>query len=137
MAQNKDGTNKGKILLMDDDEVILTAITGLLINLGYEIETCKDGWQALTLYKKAIEDSNPFDAVVMDLNIPDSMGGKKAMEELLHIDPLVKGIVSSGFPNHSVMSDYRRFGFCGAVEKPYKIEELDKVLTQVISERSQ
>ena len=137
MAQNKDGTKKRKVLLMDDDEIILSAINGLLVNLGYNIETCRDGWQAISLYEKALKDNNPFDAVVMDLNIPDSMGGKKAMEELLHIDPHAKGIVSSGFPNDSVMSDYRKHGFSGAVEKPYKIEELDKVLTQVISEKSQ
>ncbi len=123
---------KGKILLMDDDEVIRTAVQGLLSSLTYEVESCKDGWQALQVYKKAMEEECPFDAVVMDLNIPDGMGGVKAMEELLVIDPEAKGIISSGFSNDSVMSEYEKYGFRGVVEKPYKIEELDKMLREII-----
>jgi len=127
---------KAKILLMDDDEVIRTAVRGLLENFGYEVKTCRDGKQAIALYKKALQEESPFDAVVMDLNIPEGMGGTKAMKELIAIDPGVKGIVSSGFPNDSVMSDCREFGFSGVVEKPYKIEELDKVLVRIIGEKS-
>ncbi len=136
MSNNAAPSRKAKILLMDDDEVIRTAVRGLLENFGYEVKTCGDGQQAIELYKKALQEESPFDAVVMDLNIPEGMGGTKAMKELLAIDPDAKGVVSSGFPNDSVMSDYRKFGFSGIVEKPYKIEELDKVLVRIISERS-
>ncbi len=129
---NKSSEQKGKILLMDDDEVIRSAVQGLLSNLQYEVESCKEGWQALQMYKKAMAEKCPFDAVVMDLNIPDGMGGVKAMEELLVIDPQAKGIVSSGFSNDSVMSEYKKYGFCGVVEKPDKIEELDSVLREII-----
>ncbi len=134
MSNDAPHNRKAKILLMDDDEVIRTAVRGLLENLGYKVETCGDGKQAIALYKKALQEESPFDAVVMDLNIPEGMGGTKAMKELLAIDPGVKGIVSSGFPNDSVMSDCREFGFSGVVEKPYKIEELDKILVRVIGE---
>ncbi len=121
---------------MDDDEVIRSAVQGLLINLGYNIETCRDGMQAVDLYKKALQEEYPYDAVVMDLNIPDGMGGKKAMEELLRIDPQAKGIISSGFLNDSVMSDCLKFGFSAIIEKPYKIEELEKILIQIMGDKS-
>ena len=124
---------KGKLLLMDDDPVIRTAVQGLLENAGYTVTTCKDGLEAIACYKEALKQGKPFHVVIMDLNIPDGMGGLKAMTELRAIDPEVIGIVSSGYPNESVMTDYKKHGFKCMIEKPYKIEELDEMLEQVIS----
>ncbi len=133
MNSDAGSSKKGKILLMDDDEVIRTAVKGLLENVGWAVATCSDGQQAIDIYTKALQEQEPFDAVIMDLHIPDGMSGTTAMEQLLAVDPDTKGIVSSGFPNDSVMSDYRKFGFSGSVEKPYKIQELDKVLLSIIN----
>jgi len=56
-----------------------------------------------------------------------------ARQELLKIDPSVKAIVSSGYSNDPVMANYREYGFCGVVTKPYSIEELSKTLHEVIN----
>ena len=73
----------------------------------------------------------PFHAVIMDLTIPGGMGGKEAVGEVLRIDPDAKIIASSGYSNDPVMSDYRHYGFCGIIAKPYRIEELGELLSQV------
>jgi CheY-like chemotaxis protein len=124
---------KGKVLLMDDDAVIRFAVCNLLDGLGYETAACKDGNEVVALYKQALEEDSPFDVAILDLHVPEGMGGKKAMKELLALDPGAKGVISSGFPNDAVMKDYMQFGFSGAVEKPYKIEDLDVLLTGIIS----
>jgi len=127
---------KGRILLMDDDDVIRRIVAELLKNLKYEIETAEDGAVAMERYKEAMESDNPFDAVIMDLTIPNGMGGKETIEKLLEIDPDAKAIVSSGFSFDPVMSDFRKYGFKDVLPKPYEISDLDEKLQSVITRMS-
>jgi CheY-like chemotaxis protein len=69
----------------------------------------------------------------MDLTIPGGVDGKEAIKHLMEIDPHVKAIVSSGYANDPVMADYRQYGFCGVVVKPFRMVELTEVLHQVLT----
>ncbi|MEA3431360.1 MAG: PAS domain S-box protein [candidate division WOR-3 bacterium] len=123
---------EGKILLMDDEDIVLKIGGRLLKYLGYDVEFAKDGAEAIALYKKAKESGQPFDAVILDLIVPGAMGGKEAIKKVIKVDSDVKAIVSSGYSNDPIMADYRKFGFSGVITKPYKIEELSKMLHKVI-----
>ena len=124
----------GKILLMDDDENILISVSKTLKQIGYTVELAKDGYEAIELYSQAMESSDPFNAIIMDLTIREGMGGKEAMAKMLQIDPEVKVIVSSGYSTDSIMSNYKEHGFCGVITKPYQIEDLSELLNQVMSQ---
>lgn len=123
---------RGRILVMDDEENIRNVVAEMLEFIGYEaILTC-DGDESLRLYRQALDLGVPFDAVLMDLTIPGGMGGGEAMKILHEIDPAVKGIVSSGYSNDPILSDYTAFGFQGIITKPYKLTELRNVLERVL-----
>ncbi|MCX7913477.1 MAG: PAS domain S-box protein, partial [Thermodesulfovibrionales bacterium] len=124
---------KGKILVMDDEEIIRDLAREILNHLGYECFLCKDGKEAFEIYKEAKEKGDPFDAVIMDLTIPGGMGGKELMSQLLQYDPKVKAIVSSGYSSNPVMALYRDFGFAGVIRKPFRIKEFSEVLHQVLN----
>lgn len=123
---------KGRILLMDDDESILEVTSEVLVYLGYEVEVARDGNEALDLYVKAKECKTPFDVVIIDLTIRGKMGGTETIHRLLRIDPKVKAIVSSGYSDDPIMANYKKYGFCGVVTKPYTIEELSEALCKVL-----
>ncbi|RJR18307.1 MAG: PAS domain S-box protein, partial [Desulfobacteraceae bacterium] len=97
--EEEEGTEeiKGKILIMDDEEIILDVASEALTCTGYDVCVCKNGEEAIRLYREAMEKEIPFDAVIMDLTIPGGMGGKEAIKKILELDPEVKGIVSSGY----------------------------------------
>ena len=125
---------RGEILLMDDDPMIRKVAGNMIEHLGYTVVFAKDGLEALQIYRDAVDAGHRFEAVVMDLTIPGGMGGKEAIKELLELDSTARVIVSSGYSNDQVMSDYRVYGFKGVVVKPYRIEELSMALKSVICE---
>jgi CheY-like chemotaxis protein len=131
-AQLKKGS--GKILVMDDDEAIREVTEKILMELGYEVGSAADGAETIALYRDAAQSGQPFDAVIMDLTIPGGMGGKEAIQQLLQIDPKVTAIVSSGYSNDPIMSEYEKYGFRGVATKPYRIEKLSWVLHDVLME---
>jgi signal transduction histidine kinase/ActR/RegA family two-component response regulator len=122
---------EGRILLVDDEEIIRRAAGEALTRMGYEVQFAEDGGAGIELYREAMDAARPFHAVIMDLTIPGGMGGKDAVGEILRIDPAAKIIASSGYSNDPVMSDFRQYGFCGIITKPYRIEELGELLSRV------
>jgi len=123
---------KGRILVMDDEKMVIK-ITGHILNrLGYDASFSKDGAQAVEMYKEAMKSGSPFDAVILDLTVRGGMGGKEAIKKLIEIDPKVKAIVSSGYSNSQVMTSYKDYGFIGVIAKPYNINELSKELNEVL-----
>ncbi len=123
---------RGRVLFMDDKEIVRNAVGEVLQALGYEAVCTEEGEETLELYRRALDAGKPFDVVVLDLTVVRGMGGREAIEKLLEIDPLAKVVVSSGFPNDPVMVDHSRYGASAAIIKPYNSSELDKVLAKVI-----
>ena len=123
---------EGRVLVMDDEEILRKVAEKMLLELGYEVECVQDGAEALEFYQKAKQSGKCFDAVIMDLTIPGAMGGKKTIEKLNKIDPEAIAIVSSGYSNDPIMSNYQEYGFRGVVTKPYQIKELSWVMQEVL-----
>ena len=123
----------GRILIMDDESFIRDVLGRLFTHFGYEVGYAKDGAEALAAYKGAVEEDRPYHVVIMDLVIPGGMGGREAVRKLLEFDPKAKVIVSSGYSNDPIMANYRHYGFCEAVSKPYRNEELRTVVQKVLA----
>jgi len=123
---------EGKILVMDDEQMIRELAGEILWYLGYEVQFARDGEEAVALYKAALKTARPFDAVILDLTVRGGMGGKEAIQKLIEIDPEVKGIVTSGYSDDPGMTDFKKYGFRGVAAKPYTLEELGEQLSRVM-----
>jgi PAS domain S-box-containing protein len=126
---------EGKILVMDDEVILRKVAERMLLELGYEVQCVQDGTEALELYEKAKRSGQSFDAVIMDLTIPGGMGGTETVKKLLAIDSKAIAVVSSGYSNDPIISNYQEYGFSGVVTKPYRIEELSWVMRDVLTDR--
>lgn len=122
-----------RVLLMDDDTMVLDVVSRMLSHLGFDSMTAKDGEEAIELYTKAHETGESFDVVILDLTIKGGMGGEETVKKLLEYDPKVTALVSSGHTNDHIVSNYKDFGFKGVVEKPYNIKELQEKLGKIVS----
>ena len=118
----------GRVLFMDDEDLLQDLVGAMLAHLGYEFVCAANGEEALARYA----DSGPFDAVIVDLTVPGGMGGYETVQKLRVINPDVRAIVSSGYSNDPMMTNYQEHGFSGVIAKPYQMAELGKVLEEVI-----
>ena len=123
---------RGRVLFMDDDEEIRRLGAAMLRRLGYEATTVSDGDAAVLEYRNGLKSSSPYDVVILDLTIAGGVGGCEAMERLLQIDPHVKAVVSSGYSNDQVLSNYPEYGFSGIVTKPYETAALATTLNELL-----
>lgn len=127
-------SGKGRVLVMDDEKIVRDVVGEMLQFIGYKADFAKDGGAAVEKYKEAMASGSQFDAVIMDLTVPEGLGGKEAVKLLLDVDSKARVIVASGYSHDPIMSDYESFGFKGVVTKPFQIEDLDRVLQEVMTD---
>jgi PAS domain S-box-containing protein len=130
-TESKPLSGNGKVLIMDDEDMIRDLLESMLVALKYEVSSARDGSEAVRLYRESKRAGKPFDLVIMDLTIPGGMGGREAIGKLLEIDPMVKAVVSSGYADSPILSEYKKYGFSGVALKPYRIAELSRILKEL------
>ena len=123
----------GRVLVMDDEEIVRNVACDIIKSIGYEVEAVKDGTEAIDAYRKAKECGRAFDAVIMDLTIPGGLGGKETIAKLQAIDPEIKAIVSSGYSDDPILANHAAYGFKAIIAKPYTIDNLGHILQKVIA----
>ncbi len=124
---------KHKILLIDDEQILLDVTSSMLVHLGYEVATAQCHEEALGIYGKAKEAGQPFSLIIMDLTLRGDEGGETAIRRWLAIHPEVKAVISSGYVRDPVIEEYWKYGFAGAMMKPYTLGELEKALAKAIA----
>lgn len=127
---------RGRILVLDDDRSMRRMMDRIIDEFGYEAECAERGEEAVRLYSEAMQSGNRFSAVILDLTIRGGLGGSKILDRLREIDPGVRAVVTSGYPDHPVMAKSERYGFLGVLSKPYRIEELKETLRRVVDSDS-
>jgi signal transduction histidine kinase/ActR/RegA family two-component response regulator len=124
--------SSAKVLVMDDEETIREVAGNLLRALGHECEFAERGESAVAMFKAARDEGRPFDLVLLDLTIRGGMGGAETIQKLRTIDPEVKAIVSSGYSDEAVLSDYQNWGFKIFLKKPYQLEDLQRAVDSLL-----
>jgi|GEM_PF-1208295 len=124
---------KARILIMDDEQMVLDVLATMLQAVGHEVLISRDGDTCIHLYEESLQSTTPIDLIIMDLTIPGGKGGKETVQEILQRDRQARVIVSSGYSNDPVMAHYAEYGFCGAVSKPFCLDELSSVINTVLA----
>jgi PAS domain S-box-containing protein len=127
------GPSSGRVLVMDDDDLVRKSICRVLDTLGYDYVEAANGLSAALEYKKCMESGKRPDAVILDLTVKAGMGGEEAASRILELDPSAKIFVSSGYSENPVTANYREYGFCGFLQKPYDARDLDKKLRAALA----
>jgi len=124
-----------RILVLEDDHLVRALIVRNLSSQGYEVVESVEGSETVQRYQESITEGRPFDLVVLDLSIPNGMGGLRTIERLRAMDPNVLAIVSSGYSDDPVMAQPAAYGFAAVLPKPYEPVELLRMVKSLLSAR--
>lgn len=111
---------QGSILIVDDEEIIRNFAAKALRNLGYTVNTCGDGVEALDFFA---EHFSEIDLVILDLVMP-RLSGQQVFSQMKQINPDVRVLLSSGFTQSHIASAMMKEGALGFLSKPFHIAEL-------------
>ena len=131
-SREKDKIETFTILIVDDEADIRDLFKLNLQRLGYKTTEASNGDDALSLYQQALEINSPINAVILDLTLPGSMGGKEIARKIRVLDPQAKIIISSGNTAAAEMMEYQKHGFDAALEKTFNREMIEQVLKEVL-----
>jgi DNA-binding NtrC family response regulator len=129
--KKKSTARKYRILLMDDEDAILSATSEMLSFLGHKVTIARNGEEAIELFRKAHDDTQSYDAVILDITVPGGIGAEETLPRLREIDPGVRAIISSGYATHPLLISFASHGFSSALIKPYGFKELEESLGQI------
>ena len=116
------------ILLVDDEEVNIDAVGGLLETLGYTVLTAQSGQDAIELYRK---NQKNIPLVILDMIMP-VMSGSETFEKLKEINPHIKVLLSSGYSINGQAAEILERGCKGFIQKPFNVLELSLNIREVL-----
>lgn len=120
-----------RVLLMDDDPVVVQVTANFLKIAGFRVDSVAGGDAAISAVTEAHSVGDPYVVAVLDLTIPGGKGGKEVVSTLKAVDPGLKAIVSSGYIKDDAMTDFPRYGFDAACAKPYLLKEMQKLIERL------
>jgi len=123
-----------KILVVDDEEIVLDVTGGMLNYMGCRVGYAKNGLEAVARYKKAFDDGEPFDAVILNLSLPGGPNAAETMKKLQQIHAQVKVVASTSSPDNPVVGKLKELGFRAFLLRPYKSAQLAEALNRALSE---
>ncbi len=119
------------ILLIDDDEVVLSVASRILSRLGYRLRLACGGRQGLDLFEACADE---IDLVVLDVIMPD-LTADEVFEGLRRIDPGVIVLLASGYSINPEIESLLAKGCKGLVSKPFSLYMLAEKVRNAIDER--
>jgi two-component system, cell cycle sensor histidine kinase and response regulator CckA len=117
----------GTVLLVDDEEGVLTTGKAMLQLLGFEVLTASEGGEAVDLYRVHREE---IVCVLLDLTMP-KMDGQATFRKLREENPGVKVLLCSGYSEQQVAQQFSGSELAGFLQKPYGLSVLQEHLRRI------
>jgi signal transduction histidine kinase len=121
---------KGTVLLVDDEEDVLTVAERMLQVLGHDVITATDGQEAVDVYRNNAGD---ISLVILDMKMP-RMGGEEAFQRIREINNEAKVILVSGYDESTATDGLSELGLAGFLHKPFRMAGLREMLHLVLGE---
>jgi CheY-like chemotaxis protein len=124
-----EGKNKLRILVVDDEPLLVKLNKRQLENVGYVVDSTTESTDALRMISDSPEE---YDLMITDLTMPN-LTGRQLISKVLRIAPKLPIIVFTGMKDEGVEEDLHRMGVRLVVEKPVVENELVDAVNRVLA----
>lgn len=124
-------SSKAKVLVIDDELIVLKSCTRILSGEGYDVQIAQTGVEGL---RKLADEK--FDVVLTDLKMPD-MSGMEVLEKVLESYPDMIVIMITGYSTVQTAVDAMKMGAYDYVPKPFTPEELVEAVGKALDKKKQ
>jgi PAS domain S-box-containing protein len=124
---------RGHILVIDDEEMLISLIQRMLDSLGYEVTTAISALEALKIFRAQ---TDKFDLVITDQTMPH-MDGLQLSREFRHIRPDIPIILCTGFSERVSKETVRATGINALLMKPIDFRNLGETISEVLNKEKQ
>ncbi len=122
-----------KILVVEDQEAVRAVACGFLMDFGYDVVEAEDGFQALS----KLQEDPEIDLMFSDIVMPGGMNGFDLAQAASGMRPDLKIVHTSGYPKGAMVhQDEPRFRQGFIIMKPYRREELQKIIRDAFEKQS-
>ena len=129
-AADLPGKGHGRILIVDDEEVVRKLAREMLHRAGYDVVTVTGSTEAVAWYRAHPHEA---DLVIIDMVMPGK-DGQECFKALKAIDPAVRAILSTGYGLDGHAQDTLDAGMVGYVQKPYHMEDLVTAVADALAD---
>ena len=109
---------------MEDETVIRSLIAKTLSRKGFAVKEAARGEEALAHLEALRSEGIESYLLILDVMIPDGMGGPETLSKAREIDPGIRAIIASGYTDDEELADLEEPGQTLLLNKPYNVLEL-------------
>ena len=120
---------KERILIVDDEKNIVSSLTGILLDEGYEVIVTGDGVEALEIIQ-----ADPPDLVLLDIWLP-GMDGIEVLKTVKDYHPEIAVLIMSGHGTIDTAVKATKLGAQDFIEKPFSLERITRSLEEVLNNK--
>lgn len=122
-------TQRKRVLIVDDDDMIADLIHRILTSVGYIVDKCSDGDDAIQQYARSLECHEPYQVVILDMH----MGNKRGDEVLCDLYRYDKNVVAICCTGNIMDVDHEKSGFAGIIQKPFNVKKLKESVESALA----
>ncbi len=120
---------KARILIVDDEKNIVSSLTGILVDEGYEVAETGDGIEALEMIQ-----ADPPDLVLLDIWLP-GMDGIEVLKTVKSYRPEIEILIMSGHGTIDTAVKATKLGCQGFIEKPFSLDQITQSIAEVLNNK--
>ena len=118
---------KARILVVDDEDDLLSLLNNIVSSAGYEVITAEDGQEAINQLK-----TSKFDVALLDIQMPNK-SGIEVLKFIQQNSKHTKSIILTGYADLKHAMEAKEFGALDFISKPYKLEDVLGTIKRALS----
>jgi two-component system, cell cycle sensor histidine kinase and response regulator CckA len=116
------------VLVVEDEDPLLQAVTKMLRRTGFEVLQAGNGTSAIDLLRA---NGNKIDMILLDVTIPGASSAE-VVAEAAKVQPAAKVILTSAYSQETLSTPISAFGVSGFIRKPFQLGDLVETLRSAL-----